>query len=72
MRLEVLIGHKESRLSEELYEDWHEEVVEDGLGLCESVEIASRGHLAHREMNAEEADGRQEGLCVFVFLHGGK
>ena len=35
--LKFLICHKESRLSAEQYEDWFEEAVEDGLGLCESV-----------------------------------
>ena len=38
VRLEVLAGHKESRIAEGLSEDWCEEAVEDGFGPCESGE----------------------------------
>ena len=37
----------ELRLSEELHDDWCKEVVEDGLGPCETVGRSNSWHLAH-------------------------
>ena len=75
MRLAVLICQKESRLSDELYEDWCEEVSENGLGPFEKVGRTSRWHLAHRTADVEAADGgicRQERVGVVLSFHGGE
>ena len=46
----------------------NEGIVEDGLGLCESVARTSPRHLATREVEVETDSGscRQEIICVFV------
>ena len=46
-----------SRLSEELHEDWCEEVVEDGLGLCDSVERTGSWDFDKRKVEIDAADG---------------
>ena len=49
VRPEVLAGQKESRLSQEIHENWCEEAVENGFGPCESVRRTSRQHRAQRK-----------------------
>ena len=73
-RCEVLFGWKES-LFLKLNEDWCEEVAEDGFGLCESVQRASRCYFAQRKIEVEAADGgsgRQERVGVVISFHGGE
>ena len=71
----VLNCQKQSRLSEKPYDDWCEEVAEDGLWSCESVVRASSGQCACRKVEVEKADGgssKQEGIGIGVALtfHG--
>ena len=67
VRREILHCQKESCFPEELFEDQSEEVVEDGLGPCESVERASLRHFAYRKIDVEATDGgrsKQERICL--------
>ena len=50
-----------------------EEVVEDQLGSCKSVERTSRGYGTHRKVEIEKGDGsssRQEGVGVAFLVLG--
>ena len=56
---------------EESYEDWNDEVVEDGFGLCESVGTTNIMHFAQRKARVEASDGsssRRERLSFAVFF----
>ena len=44
VRREVFHSEEESRFSEDLHDDWCEKIVEDRLGLCESVVRTSGGY----------------------------
>ena len=54
---EVLAHQEEQNLPEKLHEERGEEAVENLLGPRKSVDRASRGYCAHREVKIEEADG---------------
>ena len=71
MRCEVLAFQEKSGLAGKLHEDWCEELVEDGLGPCWSMERSSRCQRANRKADIEEAEGsssRQEGVGIGLSL----
>ena len=74
MRCESFHCSKESRLSEELFENWCEEAVEDGLGFCVKVEGTGSWHCVHRRVEVEAADGgsRQGTICLDRSFCGGE
>ena len=48
VRCEILAHQQKSGRPENLHENMGDEVVEDGLGSCESVGRTSRGYCAHK------------------------
>ena len=62
MRCEFFAHPKESGFPEKFCEDW--------FGPCESVERATRGHLACGKAEAEEADGSSSRVSILIPLHG--
>ena len=69
MRCEVLICRKESLLSEDLHEDWCEELADDGRGLCESAEIVDISLTERLKVRRQmAAAGKKESLSLSLFM----
>ena len=68
VRCGVFFCQEESRFPKELFEDWCEEVVEDGFGSCESGGRASCGYCAHRKgLKLRRQMQARKGRCRYLF-----
>ena len=56
LRCEILACQEKSGLADKVHEDWCQEVVENGFGPRESVEVTSRCRCANGKTDVEEAD----------------
>ena len=62
MGSEILAHQETSGLPEKLREEWSEEVVEDGLGPCESVDSPSSWHCAFGKAQVGEPMAAAAGM----------